>query len=108
MDYCAPLGIPHSQFLQWSEQDRSKAISYTVWKAKFCEGCGTEPSTWLDDEGKYLEPPPFVAVTHRCMGCATVEDERATLPKSAGLSYKTHLRKATLEDVEQWQMKPSL
>src|SRR4051794_29618254 len=108
MEYCAPLGMPHSKFLDWSLEDRSKAISFTAWKAKFCSGCGTETASWLDENGHTIEPPPYVAETHRCYGCVTLEEERAMLPEKAGQSYKTHLRRATLEDVEQWQMKPSV
>lgn len=108
MEYCAPLGIPHSHFLAWSPEDRSKAISYIAWKNKFCSGCGTDPATWLDVDGTAIEPPPYMAETQHCLGCATLEEARATLPKDVGQSYKTYLRRATLEDVEQWQMKPSL
>lgn len=108
MEYCAPLGIPHSKFLEWSPEDRSKAVSYTAWKKKFCSGCGTESDTWLDEDGTAIEPPPYMANIQHCLGCATLEEARATLPKDAGQSYKVFLVKATLEDVETWQMRPSV
>jgi hypothetical protein len=107
MDYCGPLGIPHSKFLKWSDDDRNKAISHMLWKKKFCSRCGTDPSEWLDADGKTLEPPPFEAVTHVCHGCATLEEERATRPKDATSSkYQTYLVRYT-GDVEEWQMRQS-
>lgn len=108
MEYCAPLGIPHSRFLGWSPEDRSKAVSYTAWKKKFCSGCGTESATWLDTKGEAVEPPPYMAETQHCLGCAMLEEARGALPKDAGQSYKTFLRRASLEDVVEWQMKPSV
>lgn len=94
--------------MEWSQEDRSKAISYSAWKGKFCANCGTDPAEWLDEEGEGLEPPPYRAATRRCLGCATLEDARATLPKDVGQSVQTYLTRASLEDVLEWQMKPSV
>lgn len=94
--------------MEWSQEDRSKAISYTAWKAKFCPTCGTDPAEWLDDAGQAAEPPPYKATTRHCLGCSTLEEARATLPKDTGQSYTTFLIRASLEDAEEWQMKPSV
>lgn len=108
MDYCGPLGIPHSAFLAWKDEDRDKAISHMLWKRKFCQRCGTDPSEWLDEEGKFMEPPPFEAVTIMCGGCATLEEARAAMDKeeASATRYHTHLQRFT-GDVTQWQMRSS-
>jgi hypothetical protein len=108
MEYCAPLGIPHSELLKWDRSDVDKAISFTAWKAKFCPQCGTDPAEWLDEDGRAVEPPPYVGDTRVCLGCATLEEERAKVPKDAGHRYTSFLRKASPKDFEQWQMRPSV
>lgn len=104
MEYCSPLGLPHSKFLEWDASDRDKAISYMQWKKKFCPRCGTDPAEWLDERGRTVEPPPFVATTNVCHGCATLEEERATRPKSEATSqrFQTFLVRFT-GDVEDWE-----
>jgi hypothetical protein len=106
MEYCAPLGIPHSKFLGWSDEDRSKAISYMQWKKKFCQRCGTDPSEWIGPDGKTVEPPPYEPVTHVCYGCAALEEERVALSKedSSSSKYHTFLQRYSGDESE-WQMK---
>lgn len=105
MAYCAPLGIPHSQLLKWDREDVDKAISYTAWKGKFCQKCGTDPAEWLDENGEAVEPPPYVAVTHICLGCATLEEQRETVPKDVASHMNTFLKRTKPEEFKSWQMK---
>lgn len=106
MAYCAPLGIPHSHLMSWDRADVDKAISYTSWKGKFCSKCGTDPQEWLDEKGEAIEPPPYIAVTHTCLGCATLDEQRAELPKESSSHLNTFLKRAKPKDFESWQMKP--
>ena len=41
LDYCAPRGIPHSDFLNWEQDDQDKALAWQVDEADKCPGCGT-------------------------------------------------------------------
>lgn len=103
MDYCAPLGIPHSELLNWDRSDVDKAISYNAWKNKFCGKCGTDPSDWLDEDGYMMEPPPYVSDTLTCYGCATLEEERARIPSNMTSKVTPFLRRTKPEDDEKWQ-----
>lgn len=80
LDYCVPLGIPHSVFLSWPDTDQDKVMAYLIAKqedrAARCQDCGTVIRDWLDQDGKVLEEPPFVAETKYCHGCMIVTQER--------------------------------
>lgn len=83
MEYCAPLGIPHSQFLRWLPEDQDKALAYEVFKRTTCHRCGTIPEDWLDPgTGQEKDDPPFVVSTRYCPGCATLEEARDEIPSS--------------------------
>lgn len=54
-----PLGIPHSEFLSWSEDDQDKALAWQAEQADQCPSCGhplrltTDPDlrmTWQVEE----------------------------------------------------------
>jgi hypothetical protein len=50
--FCNEIGIPHSKFLEeWSDEDRSKALAYLVYRGQFCESCGTAPWEWDPEQG---------------------------------------------------------
>lgn len=83
MDYCVPLGIPHSQFLSWTEEDQDKAIAWQQTQRSFCRECGTPIHEWVDDEGLPVSPPPYVVETLYCHGCATVKAERTQITAEA-------------------------
>lgn len=70
-----PLGLPHSEFLSWSEDDQDKALAYRRWKAEECPGCGTRKSKWDADRFAY------VAQTERCLGCELISMEHENVPK---------------------------
>lgn len=63
MDYCAERGIPHSEFLEWDDVDRAKALAWMYESASRCSSCGTAPWEWEDDRFAY-EP-----IENTCRGC---------------------------------------
>ncbi len=70
MDYCAPIGLPHSQFLGWSDEDRRKALEWQADKSDHCGQCGQRRSDWFDESGKEMMDPPFEVVEYLgCPGC---------------------------------------
>jgi hypothetical protein len=73
LDYCVPLGIPHSQFLAWDTVDQDKAIAWRREQAKVCRGCGTRKEEWASDKFAY------VGHIEECRGCALLAQEQEHL-----------------------------
>lgn len=46
-----------------------------TYKNHLCPECGTDPSDWLDEGGRRIMPPPFLAQTIRCYGCVETRME---------------------------------
>jgi hypothetical protein len=68
MRFCNEHGIPHSVFLkEWSEEDRSKALAYILYKGQFCDSCGTAAWEWDEKDGgsRFAYEP----VEEICPGC---------------------------------------
>lgn len=63
MSYVVDKGIPHSEFLEWSQEDRAKTIAYISEQALSCSMCGT--SSWEWEENPHAYAPEE---TH-CRGC---------------------------------------
>jgi hypothetical protein len=63
MAYCYEAGLPHSTFLSWDPEDRSKTIAWALEKGDRCSSCGTAPWEWAADQQAY------VAVRQQCPGC---------------------------------------
>ncbi len=82
MSYCAPRGIPHSQFQKWSELDQDKALSWLIHENSKCPGCGQFPSEWVDEEGRIRIPTPMVARAIACYACATVQERQRGIDKN--------------------------
>jgi len=61
--FCNEHGIPHSEFLSWDPDDRSKAIGYLAYEGEKCALCGTADWEW--EENRFAYEP----VLHQCMGC---------------------------------------
>lgn len=57
------MGIPHSEFLDWSSDDRAKAIAFVYEDAAHCDLCGTAEWEWDEDKRAYAPLENF------CMGC---------------------------------------
>lgn len=74
---CRAYQIPHSQFLGWSHDDRSKAIWELARSAQVCSGCGTRAEEWQPEHGGHLQA--HRAVPEFCPGCHQLEALQATL-----------------------------
>lgn len=70
-----PLGIPHSQFLAWSEADQAKALAWQRWQREKCPGCGTRKAEWQADRFAY------VGTIEHCDGCEVAEQEAQNIPE---------------------------
>lgn len=65
--YCAPRGIPHSTFADWSAHDRDAALSWLVWHESACRSCGTRPEDWDLEHGGH--PHAYEPARRHCRGC---------------------------------------
>jgi hypothetical protein len=63
MSYCYEQGIPHSEFLDWTPEDRAKVLAFMLEKASRCDMCGTAEWEWDADRRAYEPVEKF------CMGC---------------------------------------
>lgn len=63
LSFCSEHGIPHSEFLDWSAEDRAKALAFLVEKGLRCDLCGTAEWEWQQDRRAYEPVEKF------CMGC---------------------------------------
>lgn len=67
MSFCNEHGIPHSRFLDWSPDDRSKALAFSLEKSERCSMCGTAEWEWDPAQGgsrRAYEPSQEF-----CQGC---------------------------------------
>jgi len=67
MRICREYRIRHSELLDWSEEDRSKAIGEYLHSASHCSMCGTAPWEWDEEQGgsRFAYEP----VEEICPGC---------------------------------------
>lgn len=67
MRFCNEHGIPHSEFLDWEEDDRSKQLAYMIHDAQTCGMCGTSAWEWDEEQGgsRFAYEP----VEEICPGC---------------------------------------
>lgn len=63
MSYCVEKGIPHDQWLSWSEESRAKHIAYLLEQAEVCQLCGTAEWEWIENNFAYEPTEQF------CRGC---------------------------------------
>lgn len=63
LQFCNEHGLPHSEFLEWTVEDRSKALAFVIEKGQRCVMCGTAQWEW--DENRFAYEP----VERRCQGC---------------------------------------
>ena len=70
--YCAPLGLPHSEFLSWNDDDQDKALAWVTDQAELCAGgCGTRASEWDPKQGGHRFA--YITQTRRCPGCELID-----------------------------------
>lgn len=94
-----PLGIPHSEFLSWSEDDQDKALAFQRAQLEICSTCGTREAEWEADRFAY------VGEAVRCPGCEVLEMERDNVPENAKgvhLRLKKNLPDDLMEEEEDW------
>ena len=41
-----------------------------------CPNCGTIPEEWIQENGRWVEPPPYVTRVTRCTGCIAIDEEK--------------------------------
>ena len=82
--YCVPLGLPHSEFLSWSDEDQDKALAFLRVRAETC-ACGTRREEWDNDRFA------FVAESYTCPGCEVLEMEHDNIDKDRK-GVKTYLQ----------------
>jgi hypothetical protein len=63
MSLCNEWGMPHSEFLEWEPDDRSKALAFAIEKGQKCGLCGTADWEWEEDKRAYTP------IEHFCLGC---------------------------------------
>lgn len=55
--------MPHSEFMEWEQEDQAKAIAFVFEDAERCQMCGTAEWEWEENRRAY-EP-----VLSTCWGC---------------------------------------
>lgn len=81
MAYCVPLGIPHSAFLGWAEDDQDKALAWQREQAQVCKGCGTRDEEWQRNRLAY------VGQQRTCLGCMALEQEAENIREAGRGGY---------------------
>ncbi len=80
-----PLGIPHSAFLGWSEDDQDKALAWSAEQRLHCPGCGTRKDEWEAD------PFAFISGSERCPGCELLAQERKNIEEEGSDGVRVFL-----------------
>ena len=63
MSFCFEKGIPHSEFLKWTPEDRSKILAFAIEQSSKCPSCGTAAWEWEQSKFAYTPMDEF------CQGC---------------------------------------
>lgn len=79
------LGVRPSEFDHWADTDRARAIAVTLRDRQDeqehgCPNCHTDPARWVDDHGRLVDPPPFVAEVITCHGCRAKDRVQQEIP----------------------------
>ncbi len=87
MAVCASYKIPHSQFLEWDQGDRDKAIWWHIREAEKCPGCGTRHEDWEHDHNA------FIGDVIRCRGCEVRQRTEASIRDDDGRGLHVVLKR---------------
>jgi hypothetical protein len=63
MAWCSERGLPHSELLEWDDEDRAKLHAFLLEEATRCVMCGTQPWEWQENPRAYDAEEIF------CKGC---------------------------------------
>lgn len=77
--YCVPLGLPHSEFLTWHEDDQDKALAWLHEQNSKCRRCRTRPEEWDPKQGGSRWA--YVVEIDRCSGCELLDQAQRDLAK---------------------------
>lgn len=88
---CADYKIPHSQFLEWDQVDRDKAIWWHIRQAETCSGCGTRDVEWDPERGGSRFA--YGAAIRRCRGCEVSEMAQDSDVFKQGRGNKIQMRR---------------
>jgi hypothetical protein len=80
MDYCAPRGLPLSQFLSWPQIDQDAALAWQQRQAEVCGGCGIHPDVTDPELGG--DPSALKLGTRLCVTCEIKESESERFQKA--------------------------
>lgn len=90
MAYCAPRGLPHSEFLRWDADDRDKALTWLMHDLERCPSCGTRPEDWDPEHGG--DRHAYAWEPRACRGCEVkaqgdthLEQHRAEYPRGTDI-----------------------
>lgn len=72
-----PLGLPHSTFLGWSDDDQDKALAWQLEQRLCCGRCGTRRDEWDPERGG--DRNAYVADVTRCSGCEVLDQAQRDL-----------------------------
>ena len=84
LKFCNAHGLPHSEFLNWSDADRSKAIAFEIESGLRCQTCGTAPWEWEEDRFAYE------VVDEYCPGCYQLDYMQDSSAKAPGHKMNLH------------------
>lgn len=66
-----PLGLPHSAFLTWDDDDQDKALAWRLEQAARCGRCRTRRDEW--DPARGGDRDAYVSDVSRCPGCERLD-----------------------------------
>lgn len=84
LQFCNDNGLPHSEFLEWSPEDRGKALAFRYEMGDRCQMCGTADWEWDTKQGgrRFAYEP----VAHTCKGCQAKEIAQEGNEKQPGVT----------------------
>jgi hypothetical protein len=82
--------------------DQDLALAFerhvAVTEAARCPSCGTEPSEWVDGQGRRLLEPAWMPEVVGCPGCDTIDATRSQIPEADRQHRRVRLRRARASD----------
>jgi hypothetical protein len=88
MSYCYENGIPHSEFLDWTPEDRAKTLAFMMEKALRCDLCGTAEWEWDADRHMAGEGPGDMPGTSIVMEPARTQKTAQRLARMRREAYR--------------------